>query len=239
MPEFLPCRCSVDAGRFVKIIGDTLQARKQDQRGKGSRFPNLRSHDGDQGKIRISERREIARNIAAKKNKIDEAVTVIKYEPPHLRRDDRGNSPGNKYHGAQNPPAVKRLIEHQGYAQAEQQFQWNGHSDENQRCQQRINRDRVFHEVGIVLPSNRFSSEPRQGQNQLIKAQAKGFEYRKQREDANEDKARQQEQESSAVSAFHGICLSRKRSNKRSISRAAKAARFWISVFGNARTELK
>src|SRR6266542_6677407 len=110
MPKLLPRRCAVDARRLVKIIRDTLQSGEQDERGKGSGLPNLRRHNGHQGKMRVSKRREITRHIAAKKDKVDQPVAIIEYETPHLRRDHGGDGPWNKHHGAQKPAAVKDIV---------------------------------------------------------------------------------------------------------------------------------
>ena len=119
MAKLLPRCGAVDAGRFIKLVGNGLKPGQYDQGDEGRSFPHFRHDDCQRRKGGVREGRKIAGGIAAEQDEIEKPIAVIEDEAPHLGGHHRGDCPGNKDDGAQQPAATKNFVHHQRHAEAD------------------------------------------------------------------------------------------------------------------------
>ena len=82
VPRQLASAGSVEAGRFVQVLWDTLQPREQDHHGEANVLPDADEDDGGQGQRRIlQERDRLSEKLLGEAT--HEADVRVQEEPPH------------------------------------------------------------------------------------------------------------------------------------------------------------
>ena len=125
---------SIDSTRLVHISGNRLQTGKYQKRHKWNGLPDVNGDYNRDGCLWNREPCDFFRDdVEIRQQEIHDPINIIEHPFPDLRRDDRGNGPGDQNGNTEKGPALEFRVCHQRHDQTENRLQRDREEGEYQR----------------------------------------------------------------------------------------------------------